>query len=817
MLRLLLLLLLFFCTEAQGSNPTSSADLHHRMRRLRQTISVLYVAAHPDDENTRLITWMSKEKAYRTSYVSLTRGDGGQNLIGSELGVELGLIRTRELMSAREIDGGTQYFTSAVDFGYSKTSDETLRKWNHDRVLEDLVRVIRTVQPDVIICRFPPDKRAGHGHHAASAILAEEAFRIAGDSAAYSQNPGFPSPWQARRIVWNTFRFGSNNTITANQPWIDAGGFDPISGYSNGELAAMSRSQHKSQGFGVALQRGILKEYFTAVSGDTVFSDPFEHLQDRWDTYPNGGVLARQIEKLIDQFDFLHPDASLPELLRLRSMMLEQAQDPWIQYKINEVELLIGGCMGLWTSAYSLREHVVVGDTFSVDVQVLIRNNVSASCRFSPLAQGDTMKKMDLIPQQISSLQLVLRAPNEPSQPYWLEGAGEDGCFGRHSGGMSIEPWSRPPVTIPVLISLGDQTLLLEIPVEYKRTDPVKGELVHEISITPILTGDFEYKTVVFSSGSAKTMQLNLTYHGNVKDSFQLIMNAGNGWICSTDTLIAFDKESRRKQVSLLIRPSDFNNSGSGSLLIRYVDSQGRTRQLHRMREIEYAHIPKITWFPECGLKMTTVNLDVKPCKIVYIEGAGDEVAGVLKQIGYEVIVTDAEGLMKTDLRDVTAIVTGIRAYNTDKKLPEAREKMMQFVRNGGRLIVQYNTNSNLSPGSVMAPSPFIITRNRVTEEDAPVTMSDTSHTLFNHPNRIGPNDFRGWIQERGLYFAGEIGSNYTDLLRMADTGEEPVGGSLIYTELGKGMFIYTGLAFFRQLPNGNPGAIRLFSNLIGH
>lgn len=786
------------------------------MRRLRQSISVLYVAAHPDDENTRLITWMSKEKAYRTSYVSLTRGDGGQNLIGSELGVELGLIRTRELMSARELDGGTQYFTSAVDFGYSKTSDETLRKWNHDRVLEDLVRIIRTVQPDVIICRFPPDKRAGHGHHAASAVLAEEAFKKAGDSLAFRQTPGFPSPWQARRIVWNTFRFGSNNTITAGQPWIDAGGFDPTSGYSNGELAAMSRSQHKSQGFGVALQRGTLKEYFTAVAGDTVFNDPFERLQDRWLSYPYGGVMARQIDKLIDQFDFLHPDASLPELLRLRSMMLEQAQDPWLQYKLSEVESLITGCMGLWTSAYSLREHVVVGDTFSVDVQVLVRNKVSASCRISPISHGDTVKKMELTPQQVSSLQLVLRAPSKPSQPYWLESAGEDGCFGKHAGGMCIEPWSRPSISVPVLISLGDQTLLIEIPVEYKRTDPVKGELVNEVSVVPVLTGDIEQKTVVFSSGSVKTVQLNLTYHGNVRDSFRLVVDAGNDWHCTYDTLLIFDGESRKKQISLLLKPTDFSSAGTGNVVFQFVNTSGRTEQLYRMREIEYPHIPKITWFPECALKLTSVKLNVKPCRIVYVEGAGDEVAGILKQIGYEVLVTDADGLMKTDLKDVAAIVTGIRAYNTDKKLPEAREKMMQFVRNGGRLIVQYNTNSNLHPGSVMAPFPFSITRNRITEEDAQVTFVDTSHALLNQPNRINQNDFRGWIQERGLYFAGDIGSNYTDLLKMADTGEDPMGGSLICTELGKGMFIYTGLSFFRQLPNGNPGAIRLFCNLIG-
>ncbi|MFM9007456.1 MAG: PIG-L family deacetylase [Bacteroidota bacterium] len=817
MFRLLTLLLLVSFSEALGANPSSSADLHHRLRRLRQSVSVLYVAAHPDDENTRLITWMSKEKAYRTSYVSLTRGDGGQNLIGSELGVELGLIRTRELMSAREIDGGSQYFTSAVDFGYSKTSDETLRKWNHDRVLEDLVRIIRTVHPDVIICRFPPDKRAGHGHHAASAVLAGEAFVRAGDSTAYRQTPGFPSPWQARRIVWNTFRFGSNNTISAGQPWVDAGGFDPISGYSNGELAAMSRSQHKSQGFGVALQRGTLKEYFSAVDGDTTFSDPFERIQDRWLSYPSGNVLVKQIDKLISQFDFLHPDASLPELLRLRSMILDQKQDDWLQYKLNELESLITGCMGLWTSAYALREHVVVGDTFSVDVQVLVRNKVSASCRISPMAQGDTVRKMDLIPHQISSVQRVMRAPNEPSQPYWLQTPGEDGCFGKHSGGMCIEPWNRPAMTVPVLVSLGDQTLLIEIPIEYKRTDPVKGELINEISVVPVLTGELEQKALVFSSGSAKSIQLNLNYHGNTKDTFRLVMECGTGWQCSSDTLLIFDTESRKKQISLQLKPVDFSKAGSGQAMLRFVQNDGRIHQLLQLREIDYAHIPKITWFPECELKMTTVELNAAPRKIVYVEGAGDAVAGILKQIGYDVFVTDAEGLMKTDLKDVAAIVTGIRAYNTDKKLPEAREKMMQFVRNGGRLIVQYNTNSNLNPGTAMAPYPFSITRNRITEEDATISMTDNAHVLFTYPNRINPNDFKGWIQERGLYFAGELGSNYTDLIRMADSGEEPMGGSLICAELGKGMFIYTGLSFFRQLPNGNPGAIRLFCNLIGH
>lgn len=810
------LCLLSFVMSYQTS-AQSSDDIYRKLRKLEVTTTVLYVAAHPDDENTRLITWMSREMGFRTAYVSLTRGEGGQNLIGAELGAELGLIRTRELMAARNIDGGEQFFTRAGDFGYSKTSDETLSKWNKAEVLDDLVRIIRTIRPDVIICRFPPDSRAGHGHHASSAILAREAFECASDSSCYPMSASQYGVWRPRALYWNTYRFGSNNTIQDNQPKVDAGGFDPVAGFSNGEIAARSRSQHKSQGFGVALQRGTLSEYFSPVTGDTNRSTPFEGIPSKWTELKEGKKIQSAILECINRFDFRDPARSIPQLLELRHQLLHVENTPWIPHKITELENLIADCAGLWMSAYSYSDKVAIGDTLHLQVQAVLRNYPEARLDIQPQRPGEPVQTLELKRQIPATVALIRNAPADMTQPTWLDIPTQS----PNPTGTEILPWPAPSLELPVVLKINNHQLLYRLPVEHKSTDPVKGELVNPLIVTPQITGQFSESLSVFPSLGERAFKLKLKYHGHTPEAFTFRMSErpDSSWKVSfTDTTIQFS--SRDEEVELIFRAGPVQ-TGDHAFDIRFnyglPGGIGSSAELHTIREITYDHIPKITWFPRTVLQCRSVRLAGNgPKQVLYIKGAGDGIAPVLRQLGWTVTEASSTELDTLILNRFHAVLTGIRAYNTDKGLPSMHNKLMDYVKNGGKMVVQYNTNSNLHPGKIMAPYPFSITRNRTTEEDAPVTFSDIQHPVFTRPNNISTGDFTDWIQERGLYYAGSLDSAYKDLLIMNDKGEEPSGGSLIQCNYGKGTFTYTGLAFFRQLPVGHPGAIRFFVNLVG-
>ena len=760
---------------------------------------------------------MSREAGFRTVYVSLTRGEGGQNLIGSELGPELGLIRTRELMAARQIDGGEQYFTRAPDFGYSKTSEETLKKWNKDEVMDDLVSVIRSTRPDVIICRFPPDSRAGHGHHAASAILAKEAFECAADSTCFSASASEFGAWKARSLYWNTYRFGSNNTIQDNQPKVDAGGYDPIAGFSNGEIAAKSRSQHKSQGFGVALQRGNWSEYFSPVAGDTSMSTPFDKLQPKWNELKEGKKILSTIQACINRFDFRNPSLSIPQLLELRHQFLHVEKEPWISPKMAELERLIADCAGLWVSAYSYSDRVAINDTAHIQVQAIVRNFPTAVLDIQPEKPGEPVQSLELNRQVMVSKAIIRTAPGAMTQPVWLENLSNS----RGSEETSIAPWPNPAMEIPVVLKMNNHQILYRIPVEHKSTDPVKGELISPLIVTPRVTGQLSENLSVFPSPEERTFKLRLKYYGHAKSSIIVKLAAfpDSLWkVTIKDTTIDFTEHDQ--EVDFFFR-SELLKQGGHVFECRFMyslsDQPNIQYELHTIREITYDHIPKITWFPKATLQCRAVRMDIGRRKsILYIKGAGDGVASTLRQIGYSITETSSIELDTLNMSRFDVVVTGIRAFNTDKGLSSMHNKLMSFVQDGGRMVVQYNTNSNLHPGKVMAPFPFSITRNRTTEEDAPVQIVDDLHSLFTQPNKITLDDFKGWIQERSLYQAGNLDPAYKDLVMMHDQGEEPTGGSLIQCDYGKGSFIYTGLSFFRQLPAGHPGSIRLFANLLG-
>ncbi len=796
----------------------SSADIFNRIRKLKQTNTVLYIAAHPDDENTRLITWLSKEKLFRTAYLSLTRGDGGQNLIGSELGVDLGLIRTRELMAAREIDGGEQFFTSAYDFGYSKSSDETLEFWNRDAMLEEMVYLIRWLRPDIMLCRFPPDSRAGHGHHSSSAILAKEAFDLAADSGKFPEQVKILGTWKVKRLFWNTFRFGSNNTISESQAKADVGCFSPLLGKSYGELAAESRSQHKSQGFGVPSQRGTQTEYFSPVAGDTLTTDVFGNLDNYWETQKGGNGIQTSVNNILAAFQFENPSASIPGLLKLRASLMQMNGSDLQKRKLRELDNIILDCAGFWSSAYAFHENYAQSDTLHIDLQVILRNYEGATFKLLKNQYNDSSLQIQLTRQILQNSPLVIKGSSKITQPYWLQSEHSKGSFQINEKQFAGLPWNPEPIILNAELHLADIAIPFGIPVRYKKTDPVKGEAVKPLVISPVLTGRISENVSVFNSMEKRSYNLQLIYTGDHPESITVFTDfKGNpSWkISFNDTTLVFRSKGEIQDLHFTLQPTE-SKDAEASLQFRYKRKNAEHAELlSGIHEIRYDHIPPITWFPKLktDIKFTAVRTLAK--KILYIKGAGDEVAAMIGQLGIQCDEVKAAELSEMKLDTYDAIVTGIRAYNTDADLPKVFAKIMEYVSKGGTFLVQYNTNSNLHPAEFMSPYPYTISRNRVTEENAIVTLTDAHHPLLNYPNKITQADFTGWVQERGLYFATKTDTSFTNLLLMNDKGEAPQEGSLIAARYGKGWYIYTGLSFFRQLPSGVPGAFRLFSNLI--
>ena len=814
-----LLLTVLLSVRLFTSSAQSSLSIFQRLQKLGEHTTVLYIAAHPDDENTHLIAWLSQEKKFRTAYMALTRGDGGQNLIGSELGVDLGLIRTRELMAARSIDGGEQYFSRAFDFGFSKRPEETLNIWDRNKVLEDIVRVIRTVKPDLIICRFPPDQRAGHGHHSSSAILAHEAFLAAADPAQFPGIPAHDASWKANAIFWNSFTYGNPAEAPKTRFKVEIGGYDPVSGKSYGELAAESRSQHKSQGFGVPMERNPHTEYFIPVDGDTMNADLFS-LKDRYfEMSPEGRLIKSKIENAIAAFDPFHPEKSTISLLDLYHEMSNWNVDSTFrERKLNDLKEVIIDCMGLWTAVYASEESFAVDDTIPASLQLIVRNNDGLRIEIPSyhLITGDTILNADKM--QYYRQSITLKGCKGTTQPYWLHSEHQRGMFVVEDKSMIGRPWNDPAINLPVIIHYGKYSLPFNIPVQYKLIDPVKGEMERPLVITQALTATMNETVSIYNTTAPRTYKLNLTWHRTHSDSvtIKIVRPTGNNWsVNCNDTTIFFSKKGENHIVNFLIRPESMINSVN-ELKFTYTESSDHLkRPLGSQREINYPHIPKITWFPALTLKLISADIKVNAKKVLYIKGAGDDVAAMIRQLGIIVDEISAAALDDIQLSNYDAVVTGIRAYNTDPSLSGFFDKITNYLQNGGVFLIQYNTNNNLHPVTFTTPAPFLIGRNRVTEEDAEVVFSNPEDPILKTPNTITAGDFQNWVQERGLYFASDIDNRYRQPLSMHDQGEENQPGSLILLPVGKGKYIYTGLSFFRQLPAGVPGAFRLFANLI--
>ncbi len=805
--------------NAQAPPSWTSAEMYQAIRKLNVLGAVLYIAAHPDDENTRLISWLSKDRLYRTGYLSLTRGDGGQNLISDEQGIELGLIRTQELLAARRIDGGEQFFTRAYDFGFSKNPEETFTKWDKEKILSDVVWVIRKFQPDIIINRFPTTGEGGHGHHTASGILANEAFTAAADPSRFPEQLQYVSVWQAKRVLWNTFNFGGNNQTREDQFKTDVGGYNPLLGKSYGEIAAESRSQHKSQGFGVPAGRGEALEYFKVTKGDQPVTDLLEGVDPSWKRVAGGETIEKMVNDITAGFDFLHPEKSVKTLVQLYVAMRNLPNGQWQQKKLEEVKQLIQQCSGLFIDATTPEQFAVKTDS--------IRINFSFNNRLGTTA---VLKKV-----KISSGQIVDSVFNQPlaknrnfnyaktffvhpatrqTQPYWLENKMEEGYFNVTEQTSIGQPDVDASFFMLVDVNIEGQDMQFAKPVKYKFTDPVKGELYQPLVVIPSVVMSPNEKLVISKGNNTFTGTVNVVpKKNNVAVFFGAIGMKETDqpkYKFSPDTLFIAAK-NQNTQVSYEI------NANKDNEYFLFSTSTGNIAQVYyNLHEVKHDHVPYINYFTPVAVTNKKLDLKTYNKKIGYIPGAGDRVPEALEQMGYEVnMLTDKE-MTKNNLDKFDCIITGVRAYNTNEWLNKHYEKLMKYVNDGGNLIVQYNTSNQIGPvRAKIGPYNFNITRNRVTDENATVTLLKPEHPVFNFPNKITQDDFKGWIQERSVYHASDTSGKFEKLIGMNDPGEKSDDGSLIVTKYGKGWFTYTGIVFFRELPAGIPGAYRLLANII--
>ena len=816
----LILASLLKCTAAGNTSQQShsTADIQMMLEKLNVLGSAMYIAAHPDDENTRLITYLAQKRLVDVSYLSLTRGDGGQNMIGTEIGELLGVIRTQELLSARRIDGGEQFFTRANDFGYSKTWEETLNIWDEEAVLSDMVFVIRKFKPDVLITRFAPLKYnyPTHGHHSASAYLSEKAFDMAGDPKAFPEQLKLVDVWQPKRLYWNTSTWFYRRTNTELDPagklQLDVGAYVPALGLSCTEIAAESRSQHKSQGFGAAKTRGTEIEYLEYVMGDSAASDLFEGIDLTWDKFEIGQEVGELLKQAYDEYDPKNPTAVLKNLLDAYKIL--EGNKSTLN-KREDIKQAVAAICGLHMESIANAFSAVPGDEIELTTTIINRSQADVQVKnltYSVKGLKDKNIRRQLDFNQPYESKDTLRLPDdiELSQPYWLmEEATNIGIYNIQNEELTGLP--EAPVNLATLVALTINGVEMDfiLPFQYKWTDRVKGELYRHFVITPRLTVNLKEKVIIFPDQQVKRILLQVKAWDD-QVSGELSLHLPKGWKSEPEK-VNVDLKNRGDESVFLFSVKPPKQAGVIDLQPVFEGSKAKS-----FVELDYDHIPIQNIWPVAKTKLVRLDIEKNGNRIGYIMGAGDEVPDNLTQIGYDIHMINEQNVIETDFGNFDAIIIGIRAYNTEKWLVQQYDKLMDYVKNGGNLIVQYQTTRGLLTEDI-GPYSFKLSQKRVTVEQAPVILNDPNHTLFHMPNKITDADFEDWVQERGLYFAEEWDERYQTPFTMNDPGEEPLTGSLLLTHYGKGTFIYTGISFFRELPAGVPGAFRLLANMISY
>ena len=829
-----LFLLMGINLKAQLPATYNAADIYMQVQKLNVLGSVLYVAAHPDDENNGFLPYLAKEKLYRTAYLSLTRGDGGQNLIGSEQGIELGLIRSQELLAARRQDGAEQYFSRAFEFGFSKSAEEALRIWNKEKILSDAVWVIRQYQPDVIIARFPGDARAGHGHHAASSIIASEAFNAAADPKRFPEQFKYGlQPWQAKRLLWNTFNFGGANTTSNDQFKLDVGGYNPLLGKSYGEIGGEARSMHKSQGEGRPRRRGVSVEYFTTLGGEAPQTSLMDGVDISWNRIKGGMAIQEKINKIIANYQLDKPEASVDALVELYKAIKQLPEKSlWQEKKLAELQELIFTCSGLFFEATTDEEYGVLGQKMNLNLFVNKRKEVPIQWNQIWMKTSDNENFDSLLSKPLATNQnntFTKTLPIDPnkklSQPYWLVKQQDNiGSFTVDDQMLIGQDQSAPAYQAYFSFTINNLVLTASRPVQYKYVDPVKGELCEPfVVINPIIVSlipDVILNNIKMDGKQVANPKLQLQYKANfngkqVPVTIHIKQETIN--IFSKDTIM--DLEAGSVYTQLIQIDKTFKNDKTPILTAELVLKQNGKTQMYQsyLRSIKYDHIPAIHFFFQNNAHVITEELKVVGKKIGYVTGAGDKVPDALLQMGYNLQILQEQDITDEKIKEFDAIVLGIRAHNIFEWLSNKNDIFNRYVAQGGNLIVQYLKSNQIGQKRIkVGPYPFLVNAgSRVTEENAKVNFLLPDHGVLNYPNKITDKDFENWVQERSTYQAEQLDAHFELPLGMNDTSEKSGNGSLAIAKYGKGNFAYVSLVLFRQLPAGIPGAYKLMSNLI--
>ncbi|MCC7499122.1 MAG: PIG-L family deacetylase [Bryobacterales bacterium] len=789
------------------------------LRGLNSLGSVMMIAAHPDDENTALLAYFARGRTVRTAYLSLTRGEGGQNLIGPEQGVLLGVLRTQELLAARKIDGAEQFFTRAIDFGFSKTAAESLEKWGRERILSDVVWNIRRFRPDVIVLRFTGTPRDGHGQHQASAILGREAFTAAADASRFPEQLKYYPAWRAKRLMWNAFSFSrSQEQDSARLPghiMVDTGEYSPLLGYSYAEIAGMSRSMHRSQAMGAPERMGSQKQYLVTVAGEPAVHDIFDGIDTTWRRLPGGAPIETLIAKAQASFHPDHPAAILPWLAEARPLMAA-IRDPIAERKLKELDETMALAAGVWAGVQADRWGVIPGGTLKITPEVMARTNVPVrleQIRFTgrlpaPAAQTGH----GLLPfnqAEIESASCSIPAGQAYTQPYWLIKAPQGDVYTVEDPQLLGLAGTPPLLEAHFRLQISGQSVEIARPLQYRYVDRVRGQLSRAVVVMPPVAVRLPEKVLIFPTPETRLVDVELktneaTGQATVRLSAPAAWNITPAQQALTlpapgeQTVVAFNMRSASENVSTL---------QAGVMVAGKTIFSGMTA-------IDYPHIPPQVLFPAANAKLIRADIRTLARRVGYVMGAGDEVPEALRQIGCEVTLLTPDMLATGDLSRFDAVVTGVRAFNVRPDLRANQPRLLDYVRAGGTLVVQYNTLDG-SPLDRIGPYPIGVTHARVSVEQAPVHFTNPSSPLLREPNRITERDFDSWIQERGLYFASTWAPEYKTLFESHDPNEPPQEGGILYTKLGKGAYVFTAYSWFRELPAGVPGAFRIFANLL--
>jgi LmbE family N-acetylglucosaminyl deacetylase len=857
------LLLAWFAPLPAQRSFSGAAEIEQSLHKLNELGTILHIAAHPDDERTAVLAYFARGRHMRTAYLSLTRGEGGQNLIGSEQGAQLGIIRTQELLAARQIDGAEQFFTRAIDFGFTRTADETLGKWGHNRILSDVVWVIRRYRPDVILLGFSGTPRDGHGQHQTSAILGKEAFTAAADPKMFPEQLKYLQVWQAKRLVQAAGFGGFGLAVggrggrggrgaepavppgmvapvaeTETGPEADTGSFNPILGYSYEELAVLSRSMHHSQGTGAMRRPGAGRSTFVVTGGAPAAKDLFDGIDTTWNRLPGGGAVKAILDEAIRDYQPAHPEKAIPALIKARPL-IAAIDNPLAKEKLGEIDETIALCAGLFVEAQARQFEVTPGGTLNVTATVLNRSTAKVALEGARI-EGIWNQEGQVKPAALeynqnaeATFKLAVPAGQAYTQPYWLVKPPTADVYQIDDQMLVGLPDTPAAARVRLRLTVEGAGIELVRPVQHRYADRARGERVRPFMVVPAVAVNLPEPVALFPDTAARQVQVSV--QADIPDAQgDLRLEVPAGWKAeppSQSFQIAVSGEQR--VMTFLVTPPAAQTTAS----LRAVAKVNGRDIASGIQSIAYPHFPPQTLFPPSDIKLVRANIKVTAKKVGYIMGAGDEMPDALRQLGLDVTLLSQSDLEQGDLSRFDAIVAGVRAYNVRADIRANQPRLLDFVKNGGTYVVQYQTGDSPDPAqrgqqppnpfgqqqgapvtTNLGPYPFAVpggNKYRITVEEAPLKFPNQDSPLLQFPNHINPKDFDGWVQERGLYFAAQWDAHYQTVLSSQDPGEPPLEGGQIWTRYGKGVYIFSAYSWFRQLPAGVPGAYRLFANLL--